>query len=188
MNKSIRYVLVSLVLWITCTSVSAAETANPYIGRWALTIPGGGAGWLGVTQEDGYLDAGILWGGGSVVPVASVYVDNDTLVVTRVRKVERKDDTGETIRTHTLTETIIGNVLGDTLELEQIRPHSDGKGADRREFTGKRIPPLPAKPDLSRAKYGKPIVLFNGKNRGPCQQAGSAQGETSCFLWQPLHR
>jgi hypothetical protein len=164
MNKNIRYVLVSLVLWITCTSVPAAETANPYIGYWALAIPGGGAGWLGVTQEDGYLDANILWGGGSVVPVASVYVDNDTLFVTRVRKVERKDDAGETIRTHTLTETIIGNISGDTLELEQIRPHSDGKGADRREFTGKRIPRLPAKPDLSRAKYGKPIVLFNGKD------------------------
>jgi len=164
MNKSIRYVLVSLVLSIICVSVPAAETANPYIGRWALTIPGGGAGWLGVTQEDGYLDASILWGGGSVVPVASVYVDNDTLVVTRVRKVERKDDKGETIRTHTLTETIIANISGDTLKLEQIRPHSDGKGVERREFTGKRIPPLPPKPDLSAARYGKPIVLFNGKN------------------------
>jgi hypothetical protein len=164
MNKNIRYVLVSLVLWITCVSVRAAETANPYIGRWALTIPGGGAGWLGVTQEDGYLDAGILWGGGSVVPVASVYVDNDSLVVTRVRKVERKDDKGETIRTHTLTETIIANVSGDTLELVQIRPRSDGKGVERREFTGKRIAPLPAKPDLSKAKYSKPIALFNGKN------------------------
>jgi hypothetical protein len=164
MNKNIRYVLVSLALWITCVSVPATETANPYVGRWALTIPGGGAGWLGVTQEDGYLDAGILWGGGSVVPVASVYVDNDTLVVTRVRKVERKDNAGETIRTHTFTETITANVLGNKLDLEQVRPRPDGKGVSRREFTGKRIPPLPAKPDLSRAKYGKPIVLFNGKN------------------------
>jgi hypothetical protein len=164
MNKNILYVLISLVLLMTCVSVPAAENANPYIGRWALAIPGGGAGWLGVTQEDGYLDASILWGGGSVVPVASVYVDKDTLVVTRVRKVERKDDKGETIRTHTLTETIIANVSGDTMELVQIRPNSDGKGAERREFTGKRIAPLPAKPDLSKAKYGKPIALFNGKN------------------------
>ena len=38
------------------------------------SIPGGGAGWLGVEQKDGYLDASILWGGGSVVPVDSVFI------------------------------------------------------------------------------------------------------------------
>ncbi|MHC4529870.1 MAG: family 16 glycoside hydrolase [Planctomycetota bacterium] len=140
MNRNIRYVLVSLVLWTTCISVPAAETANPYIGHWALTIPGGGAGWLGVTQEDGYLDASILWGGGSVVPVASVYMDEETLVVTRSRKVERKDGKGETIRTHTFTETIVAGVSGDTLNLKQIRPHSNGRGVEEREFTGKTNP------------------------------------------------
>ena len=164
MNKSICYVFVSLGLWITCVSVHAAETVNPYIGRWALTIPGGGAGWLGVTQEDGYLDANILWGGGSVVPVAGVYMDKDALVVTRVHTVKRKNDRGKTVRTHTFTETIIANVSGDTLDLKQIRPRPNGKSVDRRKFTGKRISPLPPKPDLSRAKYGKPIALFNGNN------------------------
>jgi len=165
MNKNICYALVSLVLWISFNSLPAAESVNPYIGRWALTIPGGGAGWLGVTQEDGYLDASILWGAGSVVPAASVYMDKDTLVVvTRVRKVERKDDKGKTIRTHTFPEMIVANISGDTLDLKQIRPRSNGKGVDRREFTGKRIAPVPAKPDLSKAKYGKPMVLFNGKN------------------------
>ncbi|MCH7559239.1 MAG: DUF1080 domain-containing protein, partial [Planctomycetes bacterium] len=172
MNKSICYVLVFLALWFTCISVparlsspkSAAETANPYIGHWALTIPGGGAGWLGVEQKEGYLDANILWGGGSVVPVASVYMDGDALNVTRVHKVERKDARGKVIRTHTFTEMIIAKVSGDTLRLTQIRPRSNGKGVNRSEFTGKRIPPLPPKPDLSKVKYGKPIVLFNGTN------------------------
>ncbi len=164
MNKSILNTLVFFALLTSCVSVRADETANPYIGRWALTIPGGGAGWLGVTQEDGYLDASILWGGGSVVPVASVYMDGDTLNVTRVNKVERKDAGGEVIRTHTYTETIMAKVSGDSLQLTQIRPLSNGTGVDRSEFTGKRIPPLPPKPDLSRVKYGKPIVLFNGTN------------------------
>lgn len=31
-------------------------------------------------------------------------------------------------------------------------------------FTGKRMPEMPAKPDLSKVKYGKPIALFNGKD------------------------
>jgi hypothetical protein len=164
MNKSIRYVPVLLAFWITCVSVHAAQTANPYVGRWALTIPGGDAGWLGVTQENGYLDASILWGGGSVVPVDSVYMDEDRLNITRVNKVERKDAGGKVIRTHVLAETIVAKVSGDNLHLTQIRPRSDGMGVSRSEFTGKRIPPLPAKPDLSQVKYGKPIALLNGAN------------------------
>jgi hypothetical protein len=164
MKKSIRYAIVLSGLWFTCVSVRAAETVDPFLGRWALTIPDGRAGWLNVVQEDGYPDATILWGGGSVVPVASVYMDGDTLNVTRADKVERKDAQGKVVRTHTFTETIIAKVSGDTLRLTQVEPHSDGKGVSRSEFTGRRIPPLPPKPDLSKAKYGKPVVLFNGTN------------------------
>jgi len=61
------------------TSLVAAE--NPFLGRWALTIPGGGAGWLGVAEEGGQLKGSILWGGGSVVPVTSTKVEGDTLIV-----------------------------------------------------------------------------------------------------------
>ena len=164
MKKSIHYAAVLLGLGFMCTSVPAAEQTNSYLGRWALTIPGGGAGWLGIEQKPGYLDASILWGGGSVLPLDSVYVDEGALVVTRTRKVERKDANGKVVRTQNFTEMIVAKVSGDTMQLTQIRPRNDGKGADRKEFTGQRIPPLPPKPDLSRAKYGKPIKLFNGTN------------------------
>ncbi|MHC4109647.1 MAG: family 16 glycoside hydrolase [Planctomycetota bacterium] len=164
MNKSIRYALVLLGLLSICVSVRASETANPFLGRWALTIPGGGAGWLSVVQKDGYLDASILWGGGSVVPVDNVFVDGPSLIVTRNRRVERKDAGGKVVRVQTLTEMIVGSVSGDDLRLRQMRPNSNGKGGMIKNFTGKRIPPLPPKPDLSKVKYGKPIVLFNGKN------------------------
>ncbi|MFC1636446.1 DUF1080 domain-containing protein [Planctomycetota bacterium] len=142
----------------------AAEKPESYLGRWALTIPGGGAGWLGIEQEKGYLDGSILWGGVSVVPVDSVYLDGKALNVTRVRNVERKDTEGKVIRTQRFTERIVAKVSGDTLNLTQIRPRFDGMGADYKEFKGKRIPPLPPKPNLSKVKYGKPIPLFNGKD------------------------
>jgi len=164
MNKKIRCALVVLALLSICVSVRAGESDNPYIGRWALTIPGGGAGWLGVEQKDGYLDGSILWGGGSVVPLESVYIDGDNLVVTRAHRLERKDSHGKVVQVQTFTETIIAKAAGDTLNLTQIRPNFDGKGVSRNEFTGKKIPPMPPKPDLSSIEYGKPIVLFNGKN------------------------
>jgi hypothetical protein len=164
MKRSICYLLACSALYIPCVSVCTAQDVDPYIGRWALTIPGGGAGWLGVTQEKGYLDASLLWGGGSVLPVDSVYVDQDGLTITRNNKVERKDASGNVVRTQVFTETIIAKVSGDTLNLIQIQPRSDGKGVRRSEFTGKRIPPLPAKPDMAKIKHGKPIQLFNGTN------------------------
>jgi hypothetical protein len=154
--------LVCLVLLLTCVSVWAAKAPNPYIGRWALTIPGGGAGWLGVAEENGSLEAHILWGGGSVVPTSEAYLDGDALKIIRIQKIRRRDANGKMMKPETLKETIIAKVSGDDLQLTQIRPNMNGTGSSRSEFTGKRIPPLPLKPDLSKAKYGKPVVLFDG--------------------------
>lgn len=163
MNKGMRYALVVLGLSITCTALGA-DAANPYVGRWALTIPGGGAGWLGVTQENGYLDASLLWGGGSVVPVDSVFTSDDSLIVVRLNKVERKDAAGKVVRTQMMPDVLLAKVSGDEIELTQIDPHRNGLGIEEHQFTGKRIAPLPPKPDLSKAKFGKPVTLLNGKD------------------------
>ena len=48
----------------------AQGAENPYLGRWALTLQGDRAGWLGVEEEDGGLASSVLWGGGSVLPTA----------------------------------------------------------------------------------------------------------------------
>src|SRR5437868_181499 len=76
-------------------SLVAAE--NPFLGRWALTIPGGGAGWLGVAEEGAQLKGSLLWGGGSVLPVTSAKVEGDTLIVTRVNESRQKDADGKTV-------------------------------------------------------------------------------------------
>lgn len=164
MSRGIRFGWIFLMAWVGCASLLMAGQANPYIGRWALTIPGGAAGWLGITQEDGYLDASILWGGGSVVPVDSVFLADGSLYVVRLHRVERKDGQGDVVRTQTFPEAIVANVYGDTMRLTQIQPRRDGTGIDQREFTGKRIPPLPSKPDLAKIRFGDPIGLFNGEN------------------------
>jgi hypothetical protein len=148
------------------SSLWAADSDNPFVGRWALTIPGGGAGWLGVTQEKGYLDASILWGGGSVVPVASAFLndDGDQLYVTRIEDVKRCDSSGKVVRTQQFTEAIICSLSGDDMNLVRLRGRNDGHGMIREEFTGKRIPPVPPAPDLAQVHFGEPITLFNHRN------------------------
>src|SRR5881394_999408 len=144
---------------VACITTPAVAAENPFLGRWALNIPGGGAGWLGVTEDGAQLKGSILWGGGSVVPVTSTKVEGDTLILTRVNESRQKDADGKTLKT---IETITAKVDGDNLKLTTSTAGDDGKVRGRADFTGKRIPPVPPAPDLAKVKFGEPISLFNG--------------------------
>ena len=109
-----KHTVLSLLIAL---SVSASA-ANPYLGRWALTIPGGGAGWLGVEEKDGKLSSSVLWGGGSVVPTAGTKLDGDKLIVTR----EQKNKEGKVT-----TETITATAEGDVLKLTTVKHNPAGK-------------------------------------------------------------
>ncbi len=147
-----------------CASSGRVLAQEEFLGRWALTIPGGGAGWLEIRKENGWYDGSIMWGGGSVVPVSSVFFTDGSLHVTRTREVNRKDAQGKVVRKQQFTELLSAQVDGDTLRLRQFNPREDGRGVDTAEFSGQRIPPLPPAPDLTRVRFGEPIVLFNGRD------------------------
>ena len=154
-----KIILCTIVVLTSAAAGLPAYGENPYIGYWALTLPNGGPGWLGVTQEKGDLNASILWGGGSVKPVNSIKVEGDWLVITRVQVERRGANKGKKI-----TETITATLSGDDMNLVTVKAGPDGRKFGRAEFTGKRIPPLPPEPNLSKVKYDKPVTLFNGKN------------------------
>lgn len=154
MLSSIRLLSVSAVLGLGAV-LNAAD--NPFIGRWALTIPGGGAGWLGVESKDGALSSSVLWGGGSVVPTASTKLDGDTLIVTR----EQKNKEGKLAA----VETITAKADGELLKLTTSKKNAAGKEVGQpAEFSGKRIADVPPAPDLSKVKFGEPVQLLNGKD------------------------
>lgn len=119
---------------------------NPFVGRWALTIPGGGAGWLGVEQKGETLSASVLWGGGSVLPAKEATVSGDTLTV--------RQATGNT------TREIKAKRSGDNLELEVATVKADGSASKPQPFTGKRIADVPPAPDFSKVTFGAPIKLL----------------------------
>ncbi|MHC4084625.1 MAG: 3-keto-disaccharide hydrolase [Planctomycetota bacterium] len=156
MNKNMFCLIVLLVSAVTTHS---AQAGNPYIGNWALNLPNGGPGWLRITQQKGNLEGAILWGGGSVKPVNSINIQGNRLVITRIQVVRRGANKGKKI-----TETITATLSGDNMKLVTVKTRPDGRKFGRANFTGKRIPPLPPKPDLFKVNYGKPITLFNGKN------------------------
>jgi len=135
---------------------------KPFLGCWAVDLPGGGAGWLGVVDNEGQLEASMLWGGGSVLPLASAKVEGGQLVLTRTRPGRGKDAKGKPIAT-VQVETIKVTAKGDALQFKSETVNC-GKVVAKAEFTGKRIPPPPAAPDLKKVKFGQPISLFNGKD------------------------
>ena len=150
------------VLALSTATLMAAD--NPFIGNWALTLPNGGAGWLGISEKDGKLQGSILWGGGSPVDASAVSVEGQTLVVTRIHTIQKKEGVGRPVPHHEI-ETIRATLSGDELSLTTERKaEKSDKIFGKAEFKGKRIPPPGAAPDLSKVKFGEPIELFNGKD------------------------
>ena len=139
---------------------------SEFLGQWTIDIQDGGVGWLEVRQEKDYLDADLLWIGGSVSPVASVYMDNDNrLIVTRIDNVVRtKDASNNPLRTHQIANTLQVSKKGDQIVGYLLKPNRDGKGVDSTSFVGTKLAAPPAAPDLSKVKFGTPINLFNGKD------------------------
>jgi hypothetical protein len=160
-SRSIRAIVCLSVLTAAVGAAVAAD--NPFLGGWELTIPGGAAGWLGVEEVGGRLQASLLWGGGSVVPLDSAKMELGKLALTRIHKSQRKDESGKTV-TATTIETILARVNGDTLRLTTIKTRENGQNEDRAEFTGRREPAMPPAPDLAKVKFGEPVRLCNDKD------------------------
>lgn len=157
--KKINLFLIAIFVLFALNS-EAQDAKKEFYGMWTLDIQGGSVGWLNVHDENGFLDSELLWQGGSVVPVASVYfVDNNNLVVTRTREFVRSDE-----RKHVVTQTFQFKRKGDKLEGIMTEPARNGMTVSSLKFKGWKLPDVPAAPDLSKVKYGEPIELFNGKD------------------------
>ncbi|MCE5302853.1 MAG: DUF1080 domain-containing protein [Planctomycetaceae bacterium] len=140
----------------------AADPVRPFLGDWAMTIPNGEAGWLSVSSPDGKtLSAEILWGSGSVVPTLDVGLENGTLMFTHDPLTGVPPKKG---RPPVPVDLVTATVDGDQMNLTAIQKFPDGHLGAPATFSGKRLPPLPARPDLSKVRFGEPISLFNGKN------------------------
>jgi hypothetical protein len=139
---------------------------SEFLGQWTIDIEGGSVGWLEVRQEENYLDADILWGGGSVVPVSNIFLAKDqVLMVTRSNNVVRKRDESENpIKTQIVTSWLEIVKNGKKIDGILLSPRRNGLSVDTTTFTGTLLPPPPPAPDMANLKFGKPVALFNGKD------------------------
>lgn len=162
MKKLFTLIFIVCITFTGGLSTPCLKEINPFLGMWTLDIEGGKVGWLEVHEKEGFLDANLLWIGGSVLPVGHVYMaDNNTLIVTRTQERIRKTDAEGDERVHIVTSTLRAQRVGKHLVGSMTQPHWKDMGETKTAFVGTLLPDVPPKPDLSQVTYGEPIKLFN---------------------------
>ncbi|MDF1571214.1 MAG: DUF1080 domain-containing protein [Bacteroidales bacterium] len=148
----------------TPTPTQGNVSPDYYLGAWALDLDyeNSPAGWLEVRQEEGYLDADLLWRGGSVSPVEFVFMAEGNLMVTRGRDLVRERNANdEPVRTHHAISTLkIEKTNDNEITGTAIFPRNNVIDYEKVTFTGKRLPEPGEKPDLSSISYGDPVTLI----------------------------
>lgn len=182
-SPKLSFVIITIVLSGFLSPVFSQENpAEPFLGMWALTLDyeNNNAGWLEVRQEDGYLDAEILWRWASVYPVDFTMIfEGDLLLVRGNDQVRKRDEKGSPILVHHPIYWYDVEMDGeDRIKGVASFPNKNGIEVERVNFSGKRIPAYGAAPDPDKIKYGKAIDLFNGKNLKGWEllEAGSVNG------------
>ena len=139
---------------------------SEFLGQWTIDIEGGSVGWIEVRKEENYLDADILWGGGSVLPVSAIFLEKDNvLVIQRTNNVVRKrDENNNPVKTQMVTSWLEMTKKGEKLDGILLSPRGNGLSVDTTLFTGTKLPAVGAAPDLATVKFGTPVELFNGKD------------------------
>lgn len=165
MKKLFAFIYLVCLASICVLGTPEKKDTHPFLGMWTLEIEGGKVGWLEVHEKEGFLDANLLWIGGSVLPVGHVYLaDENTLMVTRTQERIRKTDSQGDERVHTVTTILRIKRVGDHLAGTMTQPNWKGIGETQTAFIGTLLPDVPPKPDLSVVSYGEPIQLFNEKD------------------------
>lgn len=167
-NCLLAAMLVAMCAGAILPSSAQDPQVAPFLGRWALTLgyEKDQAGWLEVRQEEGYLDADLLWRSGSVYPVDFTMVYGDQLMLVHGRDVVRKrDQERNPVRTtHPVDWILVSKKGADQLEGRARFPRGNGIGVEEVSFTGTRIPDPGEAPKRRKIKYGEPVQLFNGKD------------------------
>lgn len=177
--KSIAVIGLALMITWECFSMSCGEAkhdvrestpqndVSSYLGNWTFNFGNGSVGWLQVRQEEGYLDADLMWGGGGVMyGMPYVYVAGDKLIVGRNTRnaVFTKNEEGQPQLSRNYPTWIELKREGDIISGYYLSPKINGTGLDSVEIKGVKSPEMPSPPDLTKVKYDKPVQLIKNKN------------------------
>ena len=127
------------------------------VGAWAMRLHNGDAGWLSI-DKTGDQWKGEFWSVGQPKQLTELFLDDDTLSFTRHCRVGEPKFSGGPPTGERFPcihrATVVGG--GDALRVEMQVGPADATVVHE----GKRMPPLPPKPDLSQVRFGEPVQLL----------------------------
>jgi hypothetical protein len=107
------------------------------------------------------LTGSLLWSVGSARPVQELHLKDGE--ITFQRKIRWKPY-GRSDDTRVVNKPMTARLVEGQLQLTFFQTPAEGGEEDKVVLKGKRMPPMPPRPDLSRVTFGKPIRLFNGRD------------------------
>jgi len=147
---------IPLICWFLATGLYAG--VDSYHGSWAFELPDGNPAWLRIHEADGETKGELLWSVGSAKPVKDLSLSEEGLEFSR--RLQWKPY-GNAEDVQVIEAPFVGQMKGETLELTvQQYPKDKPKAVTSYVIKGKKMPPMPEAPDLSKVKFGEPIDLL----------------------------
>ena len=146
-------------LALGCLSAAADVKSAPgeaFVGHWALKMNNGDAGWMPIERVDGDWSAQ-LWTVGRPKAVNDIAYDDGKLTFVRQCMIGEPEFVGGPPTGGPVACDFVATVDGDTIRIVMTGPNGVTQ-----THTGKRLPPMPPKPDLAAIRFGTPVTLFNG--------------------------
>ena len=149
-------------LVILCASawvLNAASVPKDLLGDWSLDLDSGEPAWMSVVEQDGRpLVRMRVYIGPDGPYSATEAADGRLKFALRRRRTAQGSDVF-------IESAVNVGIANGKLDGEITRTATDGSVNERTRFTGKRIPPMPqSPPDLSKVRFGLPVLLYNGKD------------------------
>ena len=153
-----KSIAVTFVLTMVSQTVGQefADKQKIFAGHWALTMSNGAAGWMALELNEGEW-SGQLWTVGEPKAIRDLKHADGILTFKRAVRIGPPDYPGGPYTGERSLRDLEATVRGDKIRVMMKIP-------DEKPFVhlGKRLPPLPPRPDLAKVKFGEPIQLFNG--------------------------
>ncbi len=150
--------LIVTLAWHMCALGEEAGNSSVF-GNWAMQFPDGSPGWLSLQKTTSGVE-GEFWSVGAPRQLQELIIEGDRIRFDRKYRIGPPEFVGGPPTGNRVPCRHEGKVDGDRMKLFLHNPESGG----RQTIRGKRMPPLPPRPNLSTLEFDDPIVLFNGRD------------------------
>lgn len=150
-----------VVIAVALRTDAQEQTHDRFVGDWSLDFDDGYGGWLSVRVEDGQPVGQVLWRVGSARRAARTTIDGKGRLILEIpRGRPRTGPDGKALPRP--IERYIATQDGDTVS---VTGHTFRSGQPAvQKAGGRRLPPMPARPDLKAVTFGDPLELLNDRD------------------------